>query len=61
VCARNTSSLAIKHLKAFLEKADRGADMMTDDGRRQSITDPWQGSANWTNRALSKRCGGSNP
>lgn len=37
--AQDTSSVGIKHLKAYLEMADSGADVMRDDARRQSIVD----------------------
>ncbi|TFD05523.1 DUF3320 domain-containing protein [Cryobacterium sp. TMT1-66-1] len=37
--AQDTSSVGIKHLKAYLEMADRGAAVMHDDVRRQSVVD----------------------
>ncbi|QYF72335.1 DUF3320 domain-containing protein [Cryobacterium sp. PAMC25264] len=37
--AQDTSSVGIKHLKAYLEMADSDTDVMTDDVRRQSIVD----------------------
>lgn len=37
--AQDTSSVGIKHLKSYLEMAGRAADVVTDDGRRRSITD----------------------
>lgn len=37
--AQDTSSVGIKHLKAYLEMADQGASVMHDDARRQSVTD----------------------
>ncbi|TFD91239.1 DUF3320 domain-containing protein [Cryobacterium serini] len=37
--AQDTSSVGIKHLKAYLEMADRGTDVMHDDVRRQSVVD----------------------
>ena len=37
--AQDTSSVGIKHLKSYLEMAERGADVMHDDVRRQSTID----------------------
>ncbi|TFC59573.1 DUF3320 domain-containing protein [Cryobacterium sp. TMT2-15-1] len=37
--AQDTSSVGIKHLKAYLEMAERGADVMHDEVRRQSTID----------------------
>ena len=37
--AQDTSSVGIKHLKAYLEMADQGAAVMHDDARRQSVID----------------------
>jgi len=37
--AQDTSSVGIKHLKAYLEMAEQGATVMHDDARRQSVVD----------------------
>lgn len=37
--AEQTSSIGIKHLKAYLELAQRGSDSAGEDGRRQAIID----------------------
>jgi hypothetical protein len=37
--AEQTSSIGIKHLKAYLELAQRGSDAAGEDGRRQAIID----------------------
>ncbi|KQM81280.1 DUF4011 domain-containing protein [Agromyces sp. Leaf222] len=37
--AEQTSSIGIKHLKAYLEMASRGVEAVSDDGRRQAYID----------------------
>jgi hypothetical protein len=37
--AQDTSSVGMKHLKAYLELADRGADVVSNDVKRQSVID----------------------